>query len=285
MQNVPVKNFFVGQDEPLTVICGPCVMEGEDFTLRAASELKKIFSKHPFQFIFKASYDKANRSSVHSFRGVGKDSGLRILEKVQKELDVAVLTDIHTPEEAEAAGSICDCVQIPAFLCRQTDLIVAAGKTPAVVNVKKGQFMSPWEMKNVVEKLTDSGTNKIILTDRGTTFGYNNLVSDMRAIPIMQQFGYPVCFDASHSVQLPGGMGNSSGGERQYIPTLAKAAIGAGCNALFIEAHPNPKEAKSDKETVMPFDSLKTLLWQIEKLYDAVQSCLKEPSAFSSSFS
>lgn len=271
MQEVPVKNFIIGEKHPLTVICGPCVIETEEFTLRAAAELKEIFSRHPFQFIFKASYDKANRSSINSFRGPGMDKGLEILARIQREFDLPVLTDIHTPEEAAIAGAICDVVQIPAFLCRQTDLIIAAGHSPAAVNVKKGQFLSPFEMKNVVEKLLACGQKKIILTDRGTTFGYNNLVSDMRAIPIMQSFGFPVCFDATHSVQLPGGLGTSSGGQREFIPTLAKAAIAAGANVLFIEAHPNPAQAKSDAGTVMPYDALKTLLSQVERLYEAVQ--------------
>lgn len=271
MHDVLIKNYIVGENHPLTVMCGPCVIETEEFTLRAAEELKKIFSHFPFQFIFKASYDKANRSSIHSFRGPGMEKGLHILSKIQKELDLPVTSDIHTPEEAAIAGKICDLIQIPAFLCRQTDLIVAAGKSQAAVNVKKGQFLSPWEMKNVVEKLTECGQKNILLTDRGTSFGYNNLVSDMRSIPIMQTFGYPVCFDASHSVQLPGGLGTSSGGQREFIPTLAKAAIAAGANALFIEAHPNPAQAKSDASTVMPFDALKTLLSQIERLYEAVR--------------
>lgn len=271
MRDVPIRNFFVGKDQPLTVFCGPCVIETEEFTLRAAEELKEIFSHFPFQFVFKASYDKANRTSIQSFRGPGLEKGLRILEKIQNELDLPVTSDIHTPEEAAIAGAICDVVQIPAFLSRQTDLIVAAGRTQATVNVKKGQFLSPWEMLNVVEKLLACDNPRIILTDRGTSFGYNNLVSDMRSIPIMQKFGFPVCFDASHSVLLPGGLGTSSGGQREFIPTLAKAAIAAGANALFIEAHPNPAQAKSDAETVLPFADLKTLLSQVERLYEAVQ--------------
>jgi 2-dehydro-3-deoxyphosphooctonate aldolase (KDO 8-P synthase) len=273
MKDVPIRDFIIGEKHPLTVICGPCVIETEEFTLRAAEELKQIFSRHPFQFIFKASYDKANRSSIHSFRGPGMDQGLSILARIQREFSLPVLTDIHTPEEAAIAGAICDIVQIPAFLCRQTDLIIAAGRSPAAVNVKKGQFLSPYEMKNIVDKLLACGQKKIILTDRGTTFGYNNLVSDMRAIPIMQSFGFPVCFDATHSAQLPGGLGTSSGGQREFIPTLAKAAVAAGANVLFIEAHPNPAQAKSDAGTVMPYDALKTLLVQVERLYEAVQCC------------
>jgi 2-dehydro-3-deoxyphosphooctonate aldolase (KDO 8-P synthase) len=268
MQNVRIKDFIVGKSQPLTVFCGPCVIEGEEFTLRAAEELKEIFSRYPFQFVFKSSYDKANRTSVDSFRGPGLDLGLKILKKVQEEFGLPVISDIHSPEEALIAGEMLDVIQIPAFLCRQTDLIIAAGNTKAAVNVKKGQFLSPWDMKNVVDKLISCGKTDIILTDRGTSFGYNNLVSDMRAIPIMQKFGFPVCFDATHSAQLPGGLGTSSGGQREFIPTLAKCAIAAGANALFIEAHPNPDEAKSDKGTVMPFDALDKLLSDVERLYE-----------------
>ncbi len=274
MEDVPVKKFLIGKGQPLAVICGPCVMEGEDFTIQVAEQLKEIFRPLPFSFIFKASYDKANRSSIHSFRGPGIEEGMRILQKIKRELDLPVTSDVHTPEEAKIASSTCDILQIPAFLCRQTDLIIAAGQTGAVVNVKKGQFLASWDMKNVVEKLLECGNRKIILTERGATFGYNNLVSDMRSIPIMQKFGFPVCFDATHSVQLPGGLGTTTGGQREFIPTLAKAAVAAGCNALFIEAHPNPSLAKSDAATVMPFDALKTLLHQIARLYEA---CSNEP--------
>jgi 2-dehydro-3-deoxyphosphooctonate aldolase (KDO 8-P synthase) len=270
MKKVPVKNFWIGENQPLTICSGPCVIESEDHTLRAAESLKTIFSKHKINLIFKSSYDKANRSSIHSFRGPGLHEGLRILERVRKELDLPVVTDIHSPEEAASAGEVCEMIQIPAFLCRQTDLIIAAGKTKAVIQVKKGQFMAPWDMKNIVDKLNSVGSEKIVLVDRGTTFGYNNLVSDMRGIPIMQTFGYPVCFDATHSVQLPGGLGTSSGGQSEYIPTLAKAAIAAGANALFIESHPHPNQAKSDSATVMSFDALKKLLVVVEKLYEVV---------------
>ena len=241
--------------------------------MRCAEELQRIVKRHPFSYIFKASYDKANRSANASFRGPGLEKGLRILERVRREFDLPVLTDVHSPEEATAAAEVCDIIQIPAFLCRQTDLILAAGNTKAAVNVKKGQFLAPWDMKNVVEKLLSCGNERILLTDRGTSFGYNNLVSDFRAIPIMQQFGFPVCFDATHSVQLPGGLGHASGGQREFIPTLARAAIAAGCNALFIEAHPNPAEAKSDAATVMAFDALQMLLQQIERIYEAMQLC------------
>lgn len=271
MKKTKIQNFLIGPKEPLAFLCGPCIIESEDHALKCAEELKKMFSRHPFSFIFKASYDKANRSSIHSFRGPGLEKGLTILQKIQKELDLPVITDVHSPSEAQIAGDICDMIQIPAFLCRQTDLVIASGQTKAAVNVKKGQFLSPWDMKNVVEKLTSVGCQNILLTERGVSFGYNNLVSDMRSIPIMQNFGHPVCFDASHSTQLPGGLGNASGGQREFIPTLSKAAVAAGCNAIFIEAHPDPANAKSDAATVMPFDALKTLLCQLEKLYDAVQ--------------
>jgi len=271
MKTVPVKDFFIGKGNPLTLISGPCVIESEELALKTARALKKIASKFSIHLIYKSSYDKANRSSFHSYRGPGLEEGLRILEKVKKECDVPILTDVHSPEEALFAGNVCDVIQIPAFLCRQTDLITAAGKSGAVVNVKKGQFLAPWDMGNVVEKIEATGNKKIILTDRGVSFGYNNLVSDMRAIPIMQRLGYPVCFDASHSVQLPGGLGQSSGGQREFIPTLTKAAVAAGCNALFIESHPNPREAQSDKESVMPLDQLEELLQEAVLLYEVVQ--------------
>lgn len=272
MKCIAIKDFLIGPREPLAIICGPCVMESEEHTFDAAAELKELFSKHSFSFIFKASYDKANRSSIHSFRGPGIEKGLQILQRIQKELDLPVITDVHSPEEAILAGSICEMIQIPAFLSRQTDLIAAAASTKAAINVKKGQFMAPWEMKNVVEKILSCGNDRILLTDRGTSFGYNNLVSDMRAIPIMQKFGFPVCFDASHSTQLPGGLGSVSGGQREFIPTLTRAAVAAGCNALFIEAHPKPDQALSDAATVLSFVALAHLLNEVERLYDALSS-------------
>jgi 2-dehydro-3-deoxyphosphooctonate aldolase (KDO 8-P synthase) len=271
MKKTYVKDFLIGFGEPLTFLCGPCVIETEEHTMRCAEYLQNMFSKTNFNFIFKASYDKANRSSVHSFRGPGLEKGLKILQKVQKELGLPVITDVHSEEEATIAGSICDMIQIPAFLCRQTDLVAAAGKTRAAVNVKKGQFLAPWDMKNVVEKLVSVGCENILLTERGVSFGYNNLVSDMRAIPIMQQLGFPVCFDASHSTQLPGGLGSSSGGQREFIPILAAASVAAGSNALFIECHPDPALAKSDAATVMPFDQMQNLLRRLEKIYQAIQ--------------
>jgi 2-dehydro-3-deoxyphosphooctonate aldolase (KDO 8-P synthase) len=270
MQLVKVKKFLIGKGQPLAVMSGPCVIESEDHAMAAAEYLKELYASLGLNFIYKSSYDKANRSSYQSFRGPGLEKGLKILEKIRRELDVPVLTDIHSPEEAAAAGEVCDILQVPAFLCRQTDLVTAAGKTGAVINVKKGQFMAPWDMQNVIDKLLATGNNQIILTDRGTTFGYNNLVSDMRTIPILQEMGFPVCFDASHSVQLPGGNGSSSGGQRKFIPTLAKAAIASGCDCLFIESHPNPSEAKSDKDSVFPFGELKSLMEELKKIYEVV---------------
>ncbi len=271
MKKVPVKNFFIGPDQPLAVMSGPCVIEGETEALKASEKLVEIFSAFPeLNFIYKSSYDKANRSAHASFRGPGLEKGLKILARVKREFNVPVLTDVHSPEEATAAGEVCDILQIPAFLCRQTDLLLAAGNTGAVINVKKGQFMAPWDIQNAVDKLLSTGNDRIILTDRGTSFGYNNLVSDMRAIPIMQKCGFPVCFDASHSVQLPGGHGTSSGGQREFIPTLARAAIAAGCNCLFIESHPDPKAAKSDKDSVYAFADLPKLLEQLLQIYKVV---------------
>ncbi len=270
MKKVPVKDFYIGEDEPLAVMSGPCVIEGEEEAMQSARQLKEIFSSLKIPFIYKSSYDKANRSAYHSFRGPGLKEGLRILAKVKKELDLPVLTDVHSPEEAIEAAKVCDIIQIPAFLCRQTDLVVEAAKTGCVINVKKGQFMAPWDVENIVKKIEVAGNEKIILTDRGTSFGYNNLVSDMRSIPIMQKFGFPVCFDASHSVQLPGGNGSSSSGQREFIPILSKAAIAAGCNALFIESHPNPKEAKSDKDSVFPFAELPNLLEILKEIYQTI---------------
>lgn len=271
MHRVPLKNFAIGRNEPLVVMSGPCVIESEDHCLKAAELLKKMFIKHGINLIFKSSYDKANRSSYDSFRGPGLVEGLRILQRVQEEFDLPVVTDIHSPEEAKAAGEVCEVLQILAFLCRQTDLVVAAAETGAVINVKKGQFLAPWDMENVVKKIELANNNKIILTDRGTTFGYNNLVSDMRSIPIMQGLGYPVCYDATHAVQKPGGLGTMSGGDREFIPYLAKAALAAGANSLFIESHPDPVHAKSDAASVMDFNVLDQLLSQFKQLYELIQ--------------
>lgn len=272
MHKISLNKFKVGQNEPLAVMSGPCVIESEKHCMKAAETLQKMFSKTKINFVFKCSYDKANRSSVHSFRGPGLHEGLKILEKIKNECGLSIVTDIHSPEEASAAGEVVDVLQIPAFLCRQTDLLLAAAKTGKIVSVKKGQFMAPWDMRNVVDKIQSTGNKNVILVDRGTTFGYNYLINDFRCIPIMQGFGVPVCFDATHSVQKPGGRGDSSGGEREYIPVLAKAAVAAGANCLFMEAHPNPSEAKSDADSVLDFKDLPRLLLVLEEIYQVVNN-------------
>ncbi len=270
MKKVKVRNFYIGKDELLTVVCGPCVIESEEAALFAADHLKTLFEKTPFQFIFKSSYDKANRSSSSSYRGPGLEKGLKILSRIKREFDIPVFTDVHSPEEALIAGEVCDVIQIPAFLCRQTDLLLAAGRSGAVVNVKKGQFMAPWDVKNVVDKILTTGNDQILLTDRGTSFGYNNLVSDMRGIPIMQSYGFPVFFDGTHSVQLPGSMGNATGGQREFVPVLIKSSLAAGANGIYMEAHPSPKEAKSDGACQLSFEQLPQLLEEMARIYDAV---------------
>lgn len=275
MHKIKVKDFFIGKGENLTVVSGPCVIENEEHALKCAEFLTKLFAGKPINFIFKSSYDKANRTSVNSFRGPGIEEGLKILEKVRETFDIPIFTDVHSPEEAREAGEVCDVIQIPAFMSRQTDLLVAAGKTGAVVNIKKGQFMAPWDMRHAVEKVLSTGNERLLLTDRGTSFGYNNLVSDMRAIPIMQQFGYPVFYDATHSVQLPGGEGTFSGGEREFIPTLSRASLAAGCQGIYAESHPHPELAKSDAACVIPFSALPTLVEDWLRIYEAVQECLR----------
>jgi 2-dehydro-3-deoxyphosphooctonate aldolase (KDO 8-P synthase) len=271
MRSVQIADIKVGPGQALTIFCGPCVIESATHTLQAAERLAQIFSSFPVNFVFKSSYDKANRSAIESFRGPGLEEGLRILEQVRHETGLPLLTDVHSPEEARAAAEVVDLLQIPAFLCRQTDLLTAAAKSGRPLLIKKGQFMAPWDMQHVVGKVEAFGQHQIILCDRGTSFGYNNLVSDFRAIPVMQDMGYPVCFDATHSVQLPGGQGSHSGGQREFIPTLAKAAIAAGANCLFMEAHPEPSKAKSDAASVLDFQQIPALMEILLRLYNAVQ--------------
>ncbi len=268
IKTIPLRDFEIGDKKRLTLITGPCVIENLDHALSTCETLKEICESLDISFIYKSSFDKANRSSVDSYRGPGLEEGLNILDKVKTTFNVPVFTDIHLPEHAEPVSQVCEIMQIPAFLCRQTDLLLAAGKTKSIINVKKGQFMAPWDMKNVVEKIASTGNKKIILTDRGTSFGYNNLVSDMRAIPIMQELGYPVCFDATHSVQLPGGLGSSSGGQREFIPVLAKAAVASGCNLLYMESHNSPQNALCDKTSVIDFKDLKPLLRTLVQIYN-----------------
>lgn len=263
--------YLVGKGAPLLLLSGPCVIESEEHTLYMAEKLISITKQRDVNFIFKASYDKANRSSYHSFRGPGLEEGLRILQKVQRELGIPVVTDVHTVEEAKAAGEVVDLLQIPAFLCRQTDLVVAAASTGKPVMIKKGQFVSPWDMGQAVLKVRATGNNQVMLCDRGTSFGYNNLVSDMRAIPVMQSFDVPVVFDASHATQLPGSLSTATGGQREFIPTLSRAAVAAGCDGLFIETHNNPAAAKSDAATVFPLEQFPALLDLLLEIYAVVQ--------------
>ncbi len=250
----------LGSSRQLTLIGGPCAIESEALCLKVADSLKKTCGKLRVNYIFKASYDKANRTSNQSFRGLGLEKGLEILAQVRAKISVPILTDVHTETQVAAAAEVADVLQIPAFLCRQTDLIAAAVKTGRIVNIKKGQFLSPLEMSNVVKKAESAGGRKIAVTERGTTFGYNNLVSDMRAIPIMRRFGYPVIFDATHSVQLPGGGGDKSSGQREFAPVLARCAIVAGATGVFIETHPRPERALSDGPNMIPLAEMPKLL-------------------------
>jgi 2-dehydro-3-deoxyphosphooctonate aldolase (KDO 8-P synthase) len=252
------------------LIGGPCAIESEPLCLKIAASLKKTCEKLGIAYVFKASYDKANRTSDTSFRGPGLEAGLEILAMVRDELDVPILTDVHSEAQVAAAGQVADVLQIPAFLCRQTDLIVAAIKTGRIVNIKKGQFLSPVEMGQVVKKAESAGGKKIMVTERGTTFGYNNLVSDMRSIPIMRRFGYPVIFDATHSVQLPGGGGDKSSGQREFAPVLARCAVAAGVDGVFIETHPDPDKALSDGPNMVPLSEMAKVLESLVRVREAV---------------
>jgi len=265
-------NFSILQEQKLTIICGPCVIESREDALVAAEFLTKLFAKRKkIHFIFKSSYDKANRSSIDSYRGPGLEEGLKILREIKERFGIPVFTDVHSPEEATQAAQVCDVIQIPAFLCRQTDLLVAAGKSGACVNIKKGQFMAPWDMTHAVEKVRSTGNQAVAITERGTSFGYNNLVSDMRAMPILKDLGVPVIYDATHSVQLPGGQGSTSGGQRQFILPLSKAALAAGCNGIYAESHPNPDRAKCDGPNMISFADLDHYIDQWEKIYAAAK--------------
>ncbi len=264
--DVDIGPFKVGASHGHFLIAGPCVIESEQLALDTAHRIAEIARAVGLPYIFKSSYDKANRSSIGSFRGPGLQEGLEVLRKVREEVGVPVLTDVHSVEEATQAGEVVDVLQIPAFLCRQTDLLLAAARTGRVVNVKKGQFLSPWEMGNVVTKLEESGNRRILLTERGSSFGYNNLVVDMRAFPILRGFGYPVVFDATHSVQLPGGAGTRSAGQREFVAPLAAAAAGAGCDGFFMEVHPDPDHALSDGPNMVPLHTLKPLLERLVRI-------------------
>jgi len=263
------RDLAIGDGAPLALIAGPCVIESEAHALRMARALSTIARECGVPYIFKSSFDKANRSSIESFRGPGLKEGLRILGAVKSEVGVPVLSDVHEPAQAERAADVLDIIQIPAFLCRQTDLLVAAGRTGRAVNIKKGQFLSPWEMRHAIDKVRSAGNEKILITERGTTFGYQNLVVDFRSIAVMRRFGYPVIMDATHSVQHPGGLGDRSGGDGEFIPFLARAASAVGIDALFCEVHDDPKAAKSDGPNSLPLGAVERLLRQVVAI-DAV---------------
>ncbi|MBX3349659.1 MAG: 3-deoxy-8-phosphooctulonate synthase [Nitrospira sp.] len=270
-QLVDIGAFKVGQGQRPFLIAGPCVIESEQLVMETAGRIAELTKSLGIPYVFKSSFDKANRTSIHSFRGPGLEKGLAVLKHVREQLGLPVLTDVHTEEQATEAGKIVDVLQIPAFLCRQTDLLIAAAKTGKIVNVKKGQFLSPTEMGNAVKKIEECGSQRIVLTERGSSFGYNNLVVDMRSFPIMRRFGYPVVFDATHSVQLPGGGGTKSSGQREFVEPLACAAAGAGVDGFFMEVHPNPDEALSDGPNMVPLHQLKALLERVVRIWDAAQ--------------
>ena len=270
MRDIKVGNVIFGKDN-LGIIAGPCVIENRDHSLEMSYAIKEVSENVGIPIIFKSSFDKANRTSIKSFRGPGIQEGMRILSDVKTETGLKVLTDIHSPDQAGLVSDVVDIIQIPAFLSRQTDLLIAAAKTGKPINIKKGQFLAPWDVEHIVKKMEESGSQNILLTDRGTQFGYNNLVADMRAIPLMKQFGYPVIFDATHSAQLPGGSGGHSSGMRDMIPTLARAAVAAGCNGVFMEVHNNVDQAKSDAATQWPLDKLATLLIELKKIHNSLR--------------
>jgi 2-dehydro-3-deoxyphosphooctonate aldolase (KDO 8-P synthase) len=272
LRSIPIGAFRIGAGEPLVLIAGPCVIESEAHAMKMAERLTKIAAKAKVPLVFKASYDKANRSSMSSFRGPGLAGGLEILRKIKARFRVPVLTDIHEPDQARAAAEVCDVLQVPAFLSRQTDLLTAAGKTGRVVNLKKGQFLSPWEMANAVAKVKSTGNNKVILTERGVSFGYNNLVVDMRSFPILAKTGCPVIFDVTHSVQLPGGQGHASGGQPEFIEPLARAGTAVGVDAIFLEVHDRPERALSDGSNALRLDRLPELLAKLTPIAKLVRS-------------
>jgi 2-dehydro-3-deoxyphosphooctonate aldolase (KDO 8-P synthase) len=265
-----LKNFEIGGDK-LTVLAGPCAIESMDIMRKTAEGLKSVCENLDINYVFKSSYDKANRSSITSYRGVGMEKGLEMLAQIKKEFDLPIVTDIHTPEQAKVAAEVADILQIPAFLCRQTDLLVAAAKTGKIVNIKKGQFLAPQQMKSLVKKVEDSGNKQIMLTDRGVSFGYNNLVSDFRAIPIMKEFGYPVVFDATHSVQMPGSNGDSTGGDRSFVPVLANCAMSAGADVLFFEVHPDPDNALCDGPNMLYLRDAEKVFEKCKAIFEIVR--------------
>ncbi|MGD8984640.1 MAG: 3-deoxy-8-phosphooctulonate synthase [Desulfobacteraceae bacterium] len=269
---IQIGNLTIEENGPLFLIAGPCVIEDEETTLKVASFLKETSVAMDLPVIFKTSYDKANRTSLDSFRGPGVDKGLEIIQRVKGETGLPVLSDVHEMAEIEKAAKVLDVIQIPAFLCRQTNLIMSAARTGLPINLKKGQFLSPWEMEPAVRKITSTGNRKLLITERGVSFGYNNLVVDMRSIAIMKDFGFPVVFDATHSVQLPGGSGTSSGGQREFVEYLSRAAVAAGANGVFMEVHPNPDSALCDGPNSLPLEQVRSLLAMLKKIHRLVRS-------------
>ena len=274
MQNkiVRCEKLSISNSNPFTLIAGPCQLENENHAINVAKQLKEITEKLKIGFIYKTSFDKANRTSLRGKRGAGLEKSLPVFDKIRKSLNIPVLTDVHTIDHCNVVSKHVDIIQIPAFLCRQTDLLIAAAKTGKIVNVKKGQFLAPWDMVNVIKKIEESGNNNILVTERGASFGYNSLVSDMRSIPIMAKNGYPVVFDATHSVQQPGGMGDKSGGQREFVEHLARAAVAVGVAAVFIETHPDPDNAPSDGPNMIPLSKMSNLLKQLVEIDKLVKN-------------
>ena len=274
MNNHKVKcsNFEIANNKPFTLIAGPCQLESEEHAIKISNELKKITSELGINLIYKTSFDKANRTSLKGKRGAGLEASLPVFDKIKKELNVPILTDIHNIEQCSIVASHVDVLQIPAFLCRQTDLLIAAAKTNKIINVKKGQFLAPWDMVNVTKKISDSGNKNILVTERGASFGYNTLVSDMRSLPIMAKNGYPVIFDATHSVQQPGGLGEKSGGQREFVEFLARAAVAVGVAGVFIETHQDPDNAPSDGPNMVPLNNLESLLKQLTDIDNLIKN-------------
>src|SRR5271157_5440364 len=265
---IQLDTFFIGNGNLPVIIAGPCVIENEDITFYTAGKLKALCSAAGLPFIFKSSYDKANRTSVSSYRGPGIEKGLTILAEVKRKFGIPVLSDVHSVQEIKTADAVLDVLQLPAFLCRQTDLIVAASETGKPVNIKKGQFLAPWDVRHIVDKFVSTGNKKLMLTERGTSFGYNNLVVDFRGLPIMSSFGYPVIFDVTHSLQLPGGLGSVSGGQREFGEPFARAAVAVGVDGLFMEVHPDPDKALCDGPNMLPLESLGALLKTLRAIHD-----------------
>ena len=268
---IKLKNIEISNNSKIFLIAGPCALESLGHAIEISTELKKITNDLGIGFVYKTSFDKANRSSINSKRGVGLKKALPIFEKIKEKLDVPILTDVHSPEQCERIKSLVDIIQIPAFLCRQTDLLIAAAETNKIINVKKGQFLAPWDMQNVADKITNTGNNNVLLTERGTSFGYNNLVSDMRSIHILKKTSLPVIFDATHSVQQPGGLGKTSGGDREMVPILSKAAVAVGVAGVFIETHDNPDSAPSDGPNMVPLDEMRGLLTELIKIDKSIK--------------